>query len=53
MLKEKRFLYESVFFPIQTPTLILKMVEREVFVMKPRQQIIYPNVLNEYVGLSH
>ena len=37
-LKEKRLLHESVFILIEKWTLILKMVEREVFLMKPRHQ---------------
>ena len=37
-LKERRLLCESVFIPIEKWTLILKMVEREVFLMKPRHQ---------------
>ena len=37
-LKEWRLLCESVFIPIEKWTLILKMVEREVFLMNPRHQ---------------
>ena len=48
-LKEKRFLCESAFFPIQPCTLILQMVEREVFLMKPMHQFIYPKKENEFM----
>ena len=37
-LKERRLLCESMFIPIENWTLILKMVEKEVFLMKPRNQ---------------
>ena len=37
-LKERRLLCESVFIQIEKWNLILKMVEREVFLMKPRHQ---------------
>ena len=36
--KKKRLLYESVFVQIDERTLILKMVQREVFLTKPRHQ---------------
>ena len=36
--KEKRLLCESIFIPNEKWTLILKMVEREVFLTKPRHQ---------------
>ena len=38
LLKEKRLLCESMFIPIEKCTIILKMVEREVFHMKTRHQ---------------
>ena len=50
-LKERRLLCESVFVPTKRQTLIPKMVEREVFLMKHKHQIIYPNKDNEFVGL--
>ena len=37
-LKEKRLLCESMFIPIERWTLILKLVEGEVFPMKPKHQ---------------
>ena len=37
-LNEWRLLCEFVFIPIEKWTLILKMAEREVFLMKPRHQ---------------
>ena len=37
-LKQRRFLCESIFISIERWTLILKMVEREVFPMKPKYQ---------------
>ena len=37
-LKESRLLCESKFIQIERWTLVLKMVEREVFVMKPKHQ---------------
>ena len=36
--RESRLLCESLFIPIQRQTSILKMVEREVFLMKPKPQ---------------
>ena len=36
--KEMRLLYESLFIPIERQTSILKMVEREVFLLNPKQQ---------------
>ena len=36
--KERRLLCESMFIPIERQTLILKMVERDVFLMKPKLQ---------------
>ena len=38
LLKERRLLCESVFAQINGQTLILKMVERKVFLMKPKHQ---------------
>ena len=52
-LKEKRLLCESVFILIERRTLIQKMVEREVFLMKPRHQFIYHNEENEFVMPNH
>ena len=37
-LKERRLLHESVFIQIERQILILKMVEREVILMKPKHQ---------------
>ena len=36
--KKRRFLCESIFVQVDTRTLILKMVSREVFRMKPKHQ---------------
>ena len=52
-LQEKRLLCESAFAQIDERTLILKLVEREVFLMKPKHQLIYPNVENEFLGHNH
>ena len=38
IIKEKRLLRESVFIPIENLTLILKMVEKDVFLVKPKLQ---------------
>ena len=37
-LKERRLLYESMFIQTERWTLILKMVPREVFLIKPKHQ---------------
>ena len=37
-LNESRLLYESMFIPIERCTSILKLVIREVFLMKPKHQ---------------
>ena len=37
-LNETRLLYESMFIPIERSTSILKLVIREVFLMKPKHQ---------------
>ena len=39
-LKERRLLCESKFIQIERWTLVLKIVEREVFVMKPKHQYL-------------
>ena len=39
-LKESRLLCESKFIQIERKTLVLKMVEREVFVTKPKHQYL-------------
>ena len=36
--KERRLLYESMFVQIKLRTLILKMVERDVFLTKPKHE---------------
>ena len=46
-------LYELVCIPIEKETLILKMVQREVFLRKPKHQFIYPNTWNEFVVPNH
>ena len=35
---ERRLLCKSVFIPIERWTLILKLIEREIFLMKPKHQ---------------
>ena len=42
-LKEWILLCESMLIPIERQTLILKKVERKAFLMKLKQQHIYPN----------
>ena len=51
--KKRRLLCESVFVQIDKRTLIQKMVEREVFLMKPMHQFIYPNEKNDFVVPNH
>ena len=48
-LKKRRLLYESLFTPIQRWNLILKFIEREVVLMKPKLLFIYPNHENEFL----
>ena len=50
---ESRVLREFMFFPIEKWTLSLKMAEREVFLMKPMHEYIYPNEENEFVVPNH
>ena len=50
---ERRLLCEFVFIPIEKWTLILKMAEREVFLMKPMHQFIYPSAENEFMVPNH
>ena len=38
--KEKRLLYESMFIPIERWTSVLKMIIKDVFPMKPKQQYL-------------
>ena len=52
-LKEKRLLCKSMFLPIERWTLILKMVERKVFPLKPKAKFIYPNEENEFLVPNH
>ena len=42
-LEEWRLLCDSVFIPFEKRTLILKMAQREIFLMKPKDRFIYPN----------
>ena len=51
--KKRRLLCESAFVQIDKLTLIQKMVEREVFPMKPMHQFIYPNEEKEFVVPNH
>ena len=44
--KERRLLCESMFIPTERWTWILKVVEKQVFLMKPKHQNIYPNEEN-------
>ena len=48
-LKEWRLLCEFEFTPIEKQTLILKMAQKEVFLMKLKHQLIYHNELNNFV----
>ena len=41
-LKERRVLCESVFIPIDKQTIILKMVEKKAFIVKPRINAFIP-----------
>ena len=50
---ERRLLCEFMFIPIEKRTLILKMAEREVFLMKPTHQFIYPSAENEFMVPNH
>ena len=52
-LKESRLLYKFMFITLDKRTLILKMVEKEVFLMKTKHEFIYPNEKNEFVELNH
>ena len=42
-LKEWRLLCEFVFIPTEKWTLILKMAQREAFLLKPKHRFGYPN----------
>ena len=50
---ERRLLCESAFIPIKRRTSILKILEREVFPMKPKHQNIYPNEDNVIMVPNH
>ena len=50
---ERRLLRESVFIPIGRWILILKIVESEVFLIKPKHQFIYPNEENKFMVPNH
>ena len=52
-LKEKRLLSESMFTPIERRLSILKMVERYVFLMNRKFQLICPNEENEIMVPNH
>ena len=51
--KEKRLLYESVFVPTGKQILILKMVVRKAFLMKPKQQCHSSQVGEWVYGPNH
>ena len=51
--KERRLLCESIFILIERQTLILKMVEIEVFLLYPKQQIVYHNKGNVFILPNH
>ena len=51
--KKGRLLRESVVVQIDEQTLILKMVEREVFLIKPKHEFICHNKGNEFMVPSH
>ena len=42
-LKEGGLLCEFMIIPIEKRTLILKMAQREIFLMKPKHQFIFPD----------
>ena len=42
-LKERRLLCDFIFIPTKIRTLILKNVERKIFLLKSKHQFIYPN----------
>ena len=50
---ESKVLREFMLFPIEKWTSILKMAEREEFLMKPKHKYIYPNWKNEFVVPNH
>ena len=52
-LNEKRLLHESKYIQIERWTLVLKMVEREVFVAKPSINIVNPNKENVLMDPNH
>ena len=39
--------------PIEKRTLILQMVEIDIFLMKPKHQLTYPNEENEFMAPNH
>ena len=51
--KERGLLGEPMFVEIDQRTLFLKMVEREVFLGKPKPRFIYPNKENDFVVPNH
>ena len=53
LLKERRLLCESIFIPIERWTLILKLVEREVFPTKLKHHIICPNEEKVFMAPNH
>ena len=50
---ENKGIMRIMFIPIERWTLILKNGEREVVLMKPKNQFIYPNKKNEFVVPNH
>ena len=42
-MKRKEIIIESMFIPTERRTLIEKIAEKQVFLMKPKHQCIHPN----------
>ena len=53
IMKRNEIVSESMFIPIEKRTTILKIVEVEVFLLKPKHQIIYPNKENAVMVPNH
>ena len=50
---EGRLCCESMFVQIDERTIILKMVEKDAFLMKPKPQIIYLDEENAFMVPNH
>ena len=49
IIKRKEIIMWIHVSPIEKWNLVLKMAEREVFLLKPKHQFIYPSVENEFM----